>query len=307
MPVADVLEFCDLFAHFVVGNDVVSAINCRRNAFHLVPQGQVVFVQSAELCCTAVCKFADLLGEFNCPVSAVRPVRTIDSVDAEFLTVLLHCIHFSIGIRCVAIDGHNSRNTKLCNVAQVPTQVPEAFLERRHVFGAKVRLRNATLHLESLDRCHEHDSIRLQPSLTALDVEELLRTKIGPKAGFRYDVIRQFQSGCRRHHRVTAVCDVRKRTAVHQRRIVFDRLHEVWLQRILEQRSHRPLGVQLPDCDRLVLARIAKHDIAETLLEVLEIRREAEDRHDFGRDRDIETGFAHNAIVVSAETRRDRA
>ena len=51
--------------------------------------------------------------------------------------------------------------------------------------------------------------------------------------------------------------------------------------------------------DRLVVAGVADHDLAEALLEVLEARREAEDRHDFrGDDGEVNASRRSNRRFV---------
>ena len=59
--------------------------------------------------------------------------------------------------------------------------------------------------------------------------------------------------------------------------------------------------------DRLLVARVADDDVAEALLEILEVRRQAEDRHDLGGDRDVEAVLAREAVGDAAERVDDRA
>ena len=67
------------------------------------------------------------------------------------------------------------------------------------------------------------------------------------------------------------------------------------------------MGTKFSNRDRFVLARIPEYDISEAFFEVSEIRRQAEDRHHLGSDGNIETGFAHDAVVKSADARRYRS
>jgi DNA-binding PucR family transcriptional regulator len=74
-------------------------------------------------------------------------------------------------------------------------------------------------------------------------------------------------------HRVAAVRDVGERAAVDEGRRAFQRLHEVRRDRVLEQRGHGAVAVQVAGAHRLALAGIADDDIAEPLLEVFEVAR----------------------------------
>ena len=90
-------------------------------------------------------------------------------------------------------------------------------------------------------------------------------------------------------------------------RRAFQRLHQVRRQRVLEQRRHRALRLEVGGAHRLAVAGIADDDVAEPLLEVVEIAGEAEDRHHLGRDRDVEAVLAREAVGDAAERRHDRA
>ena len=100
--------------------------------------------------------------------------------------------------------------------------------------------------------------------------------------------------------------DVGEGTAVHEGRIVLDRLHQVGLQGVAQQRGHCAVRIEFAHGHRLVGAGVTEHDPREPCLEVSKVRRQAENRHDFGCDRDVESGFAHHAVLVSAEAGGNR-
>jgi len=52
---------------------------------------------------------------------------------------------------------------------------------------------------------------------------------------------------------------------------------------------------------RLLLARIADHDLAQTLLEIFERSRQTEDRHDLRGDGNVEARLAREAVGDTAE------
>ena len=151
------------------------------------------------------------------------------------------------------------------------------------------------------------DAVGLQAGLAALDVEELLGAEVGAEAGFGHHVVGELQRGRRRRHRVAAVRDVGERAAVDEGRRAFQRLHQVRRDRVLEQRGHRAVGLELPGAHRLAVAGVADDDVAEPLLEVFEILGEAEDRHHFRRHGDVEAGLARIAVGDAAERADDLA
>ena len=101
--------------------------------------------------------------------------------------------------------------------------------------------------------------------------------------------------------------DVGERPAMDEGRRAFQRLHQVRRDRVLEQRRHGAMRLEVAGADRLAVARIADDDLAEPLLEVVEILGQAEDRHHFGRHRDVEARLARIAVGDPTERTDDLA
>ena len=99
--------------------------------------------------------------------------------------------------------------------------------------------------------------------------------------------------------------DVRERAAVHERGVVLERLDEVGLDGVLQERRHGALRVDVVDRDRLAVVRVRDDHAAEARLEVHEVRREAEHGHDLGRDGDVEAVLARHAVRDAAEAVHD--
>ena len=79
------------------------------------------------------------------------------------------------------------------------------------------------------------------------------------------------------------------------------------VDRILEERGHRAVGLDVLRVDRLAVIRVGDEDAPEARLEVGEILRKAEDRHDLARDRDDEAVLARDAVDLAAEADDDVA
>ena len=101
--------------------------------------------------------------------------------------------------------------------------------------------------------------------------------------------------------------DVGERTAVHERRRVFERLHEIGLERVLQQSRHGALGLELAGANGLAVVGVADHDLPEALLEVGDGGRQAQDRHDLRRDGDVESILAWDALGLAADAVDDMA
>ena len=87
---------------------------------------------------------------------------------------------------------------------------------------------------------------------------------------------------------------------MHERRRAFERLHQIGLERILEQRAHGAFRMQLARRDRGVGGGVSHDDARQARLEVRHIGRQAEHSHDLGCDRDVEAVFARDAVRRAA-------
>ena len=95
---------------------------------------------------------------------------------------------------------------------------------------------------------------------------------------------------------IATVGDVGEWAAVDEDRVAFECLYEIWLQGVLEEHRHGAVGFEIAGADGLLIARVGDDDVAETIFEILEILRQAEDGHHFGGDRDIEAVLAREAV-----------
>ena len=99
--------------------------------------------------------------------------------------------------------------------------------------------------------------------------------------------------------------DVRERPAVHERRLALERLHEVRLERVLEQHGHRPCTADLLGGHGLARAVVRDRDRAEPLAQIGQVRGEREDRHDLRGRGDVEAGLAREPVRRAAQARHD--
>ena len=95
--------------------------------------------------------------------------------------------------------------------------------------------------------------------------------------------------------------DVGERAAVHEGGRALQRLHQVGLERVLQQRGHGALRLQVAGRDGVIVARVAHHDARKALLEVGDGRGQAEDGHDLAGHRDVEAVLARHAVGLAAQ------
>ncbi len=102
--------------------------------------------------------------------------------------------------------------------------------------------------------------------------------------------------------------DIGERAAVHEHGVVLERLNQVGLHRILQHRDHGSGRLELGGGDGLaVAAGRGDDDVVDPALQVLDRGRQAQDGHDLGGHRDVETVFAGIAVRHAAERGDHRA
>ena len=144
-------------------------------------------------------------------------------------------------------------------------------------------------------------AFRLETRLAAFDVEEFLRAQVGTEAGLGHDIVGQLEGGLRRNYRVAAVGDISERAAVHERRIVFERLHQVRLHCVLQQDAHCAFCLDVAAVYGAAVATISDDHVAQALLQILEVTGEAENGHYLGSHGDVETSFTRETVGDATE------
>ena len=89
--------------------------------------------------------------------------------------------------------------------------------------------------------------------------------------------------------------------AVHQSRCVLQRLDEVGLDSVLQEGCHGSRGVKVICGHRLTLEIVGHDDPAQSLLQVSDIVRQTEDRHDLGGNSDDKVVLSDHAVGLSAK------
>ncbi len=176
------------------------------------------------------------------------------------------------GVVHEVIHGDDTRQpVVIANIVEVALQVRDALFQTGEILDLQRLDVGATVVLERTHGRDQHDNVGPQAGFAALDVDELFGAEVGAETGLGDDIVGQLQRGARGDHRVAAVCDVGERPAVDERRVVLQRLHQVRLDRVAQQRRHRTLRLKLARDDRLLIARVADDDAADALLQIAQI------------------------------------
>ena len=92
--------------------------------------------------------------------------------------------------------------------------------------------------LERPNRRNEHRCRGLESAGSALEVQELLGAQIGAKPGFSNYPVGVAQGHARCNQRVGSLRDVGKGSAVQNRRVALERLHQVGFDGVAHQNRH---------------------------------------------------------------------
>ena len=161
--------------------------------------------------------------------------------------------------------------------------------------------------LERTHRGNHHHGVGFKTGHAALDVHELLRAQICGEARLGDGIIAELEGKAGGHDAVAAVRDVGKGAAVDKGRGTLQRLHQIGLDGVLEERRHGALCLQIVSGDRLAVVGAANDDAAQPLLQIQDAGGEAKHRHDLAGHGDLKTVLAGNALNPAAQAVHDVA
>ena len=305
VAVAGIFPLLELVAHALVGDRLRAAIDALHDRVDLVEQPHLVRIERRELRGAAFGEFDHLVGEVLDACRALGPVTAHDRLGALCGHIRLHRLDFGVGVGDEVVDCYDGRHAELLHILDMAAEIGAALLHRFDVFRAEIVLLHPAIHLHGAHCRHDHGGGRLETGLAALDIEELFRAEIGAEACLGHHIVGELQCRGRRHDRVAAMRDVGERTAMHEGRIVLERLHQIGLHRVLQKHRHRAVALEVARIDRALVAPVSDDDVAEALLQILEISRQAQDRHHLRCDRDVEAGLAGIAVRNAAQRAHD--
>jgi hypothetical protein len=273
VPVAVRLQLLDLLLDLRVRRDVRGAVDLDGDRLDLVPQRLLLVVDEAELRLALLDDLHHFAGDIGRSRAALGPVAREHQRDVELLHGLGEELVLRGGVRREVVDRDDAgQPVMVAHVVHVALEVRDALLQSAEILRIDLLQVGAAVILERADGRDEHHGRGTQPRLAALDVDELLRPEVGAEARLGHDVVRELERGGGGEHRIAAVRDVRERTAVNEGGIVLESLHQIRLQRLLEQHRHRTLRIEVASADRAQVAPVSDDDVAEPLLQVARLR-----------------------------------
>ena len=94
---------------------------------------------------------------------------------------------------------------------------------------------------------------------------------------------------------------------MHKGRVVFQRLHQIWLHRLAEQNRHRPIRLDITAIDRTAITAIGNDNVTKTFLQILNVQCKTQDRHDLRGNRDVKACLTRKSVGNAAKACDDVA
>ena len=101
--------------------------------------------------------------------------------------------------------------------------------------------------------------------------------------------------------------DISERSAVNNSRCVFQCLYQVRFNGILQEQCHRTGRLQVAGGYRFTLAVVRNHHSGQARLQIIDVRCQAQDCHDFGSHGNIESALPHHAVALLSQADDDVA
>ena len=204
--------------------NTIGVINLGSNVGDFLLQRLFDIVSKSELR-LSLAKAHNLFCQSLAALSTFCPNLRQDNIYATLLALLLYQSKLFRGVCWECIDGNNYRKTvDRLDVVNVAKQVRNALFKRLNVLLVKVCFGNASVVLKCTNGCHQNNSRWSKASSSALDVQELLGTKVCTKTSLGNNVICKTKSSLCCLNRIAAVSNVGKRSTVNKGRSVLKRL-----------------------------------------------------------------------------------
>eukprot|EP01137_Pigoraptor_chileana_P008991 Opistho-2@56591 len=283
--------------------NAIGAVNLAGDGLDLLFDGEIEVVQKLKVGRLAA-RALNSLGEVLGALAAQSPVLARDGIICTRRKRRLpHNLAFVVRVGAEVVDGDYNGNAKVARVLNLFGKVARAGLDEGQVLlGVFDRqrlagddLRAAAVHLERPDGRDKHDAVGTKTTVPALDVEELLHSNVRTESSLCNNIsvgTGEFECDAIGNDRRVSVGNVGKGTRVDKHGRSLEGLHEVGANGVLHKHSESTGNTEVVGGHRASRAARGDDHITQALAHVLWRGRERKHSHDFGRNRNVETGDA---------------
>ena len=187
-------------------------------------------------------------------------------------------------------------------IGNVATQVTQSFLQSFWVRLFDFFHGHTAVHLQTLSCGNENGECRLQSALAALNIIEFLRSKVCTESGFGDDIVAIGKSKSCGKHTIASVGNVSKRTSVNQCGRILCGLHQVGVQRILQQHADGSGHTHVLHTERLAVNGCSQQDVFNAAAKVVSISGQTQNGHYLTGRSDVESAFHHHTVGLGAQS-----
>jgi len=248
------------------------------------------------------------IGKFQGPFAALGPMLGHRAPRPRGFGVLPHQGNFIPGVGMECIDADHRIDPRFPDRVDVVDHVGNALFEQlqvfldvglgqgntRHYFGP------AAVHLESANGRREHGHMRLQTTVAALDIPELLKADIRRKPTLGDMIIEHLEADPVGNDGRLADGDVGKGSGVNHAGLILGGTHEGRIDGIAHPGGHGISHFQIAGCHGIAAPVKSYGDVVQAFLQVRQVSHDRQNRHQFGADGNPEFGLHHVSVHAAA-------
>ncbi|CCY96953.1 uncharacterized protein BN514_01331 [Ruminococcus sp. CAG:17] len=185
-------------------------------------------------------------------------------------------------------------------------KVRDTFLKSLKVLVVEICFCNTTVVFQGTYSCYDNNSTWCKSCHTALDIQELLSTKVSTKTSLCDGIICKLHSHLCSGYGVTSVSDVCEWSAMNNGWNMLQCLNKVWFQGIFQKCCHSTLCMKISCCYRFLLGNFAigvsDDDSGKSLFQIFDITCQTENCHDLRCYGDVVTVLTRHTVCSSAKS-----
>ena len=197
----------------------------------------------------------------------------------DALAVFAHDVLLLFHVAGIVIECYDDGLSERLHVLDMLVEVGKSLLESFAVRLLDVLNWYTAVHLQALSCCYNYSELRLQSALAALDVEELLGTKVGTESSLSDYIFTECHSHLCGEYRVASVCNVGKRTTVYECCSILSGLYDVRSQSVAQKDCYGSSYAEVLNGDRLALNGVAQEDVLNATTQVVLVLSKTENSH----------------------------
>ena len=176
---------------------------------------------------------------------------------AQFGTMITNQRNLFVGILRIFIETNQHGLSELLQITHMLVEIGESFLHTIDIRQFNVGFSNTTVHFQSLQGSHQDGQIGLQTGLATFNIQELFSTQICTEAGLRNHIITIGKRHLGSNDRIATMGNISKRTTMDKCRRIFTRLHQIGIDRILQQNGNGTANTHILHIERLIVQSIS--------------------------------------------------